>query len=196
MLLSSPSCAILSRLWISLVLTHALTVFYSSSFQLLDFSKLFDRSSLATYYARNVIVAKAIASFSCIFCSMQGKITTLDGSILTVLLAIPQLYRSKSVLGQRLRVILGPVTPVLAVNNVLMVDWKKQQQQQIPLTVASAIVSFLAFGVIRPDNTAVLECLGIAHHVVIDTKFRRRFHGILAASNTFLALVLILHHIQ
>jgi hypothetical protein len=173
----------LARICISLVLTHILTVFYASSFQWSDLSKMFEWNSLlGTYYTKNVMVGKAVACFICILCSVLGRISTLLGSTMSVLVAVPQLYRSKGALGQRVRVVLGPLSPILAVNNLV---WCPDN----PLTVASAAVSFLAFVVFRPDNTAVLQCFGMDRGVT--SKYRRRIHGILAACNTVLAALVM-----
>jgi hypothetical protein len=172
----------LARICISLVLTHVLTVFYASAFQWSDLSKMFEWNVLGTYYTKNVMIGKAIACFICLLGSVLGRISTLIGSTLSVLVAVPQLYRSKSALGQRVRVVLGPLVPILAVNN-----WVECPDN--PLTVASAVVSFLAFVVFRPDNTAVLHCFGMDKGVT--SKYRRRIHGILAACNTVLAALVM-----
>jgi hypothetical protein len=193
----------LARIIISLFLAHVITVFYASSFQWTDLAQLLERKLLQkTYCGANnnmsvvVVVVKAATCFFCIFCSLCGQISARSGSVLTVLLAVPQLCRGRGVLSQRVRVVLGPVTPILAVNN----DWWRPDD---PLTVASMIIAFLAFVVFRPDNTAVLQpcCRFLGRRLmlpddsstddcgVLDGKKRRRIHGILAAGNTLLVIL-------
>ena len=69
-----------------------------------------------------------------------------------VLLALPQLYRVKSRTSQQIRVVLGPLTPLLAVNNLVM-------EPSCVATVAGFVVSILAFVVFRPDNEAMLALI-------------------------------------
>jgi hypothetical protein len=192
----------LTRIIISLLLAHVITVFYASSFQWTDLAQLLERQSLrktycgANKYVSVVVVVKATTCFICIFCSLCGQISARSGSVLTVLLAVPQLYRGRGVLSQRVRVVLGPVAPILAVNNVW---WRPND----PLTLASAIIAFLAFVVFRPDNTAMMQpCCRLLGRWpmlpddwanddcgLLDGKKRRRIHGILAAGHTLLAVL-------
>jgi hypothetical protein len=134
-----------------------------------------------------MIAYKAVVCFIGVLCSMLGHVTILSGLIWTVLLAIPQLYCTKDVFGQRVCVIVGPFAPMLAVNNMVL-------DKVNPWMVTLAIVAFFAFVVFRPDTTAVLQLLsnhGIDTPMMINAKYCRRAHGGLATCNTLLSFLLI-----
>ncbi|KAL7576566.1 hypothetical protein ACA910_018059 [Epithemia clementina (nom. ined.)] len=104
--------------------------------------------------------------------------------LVTLLLAIPQLYRLPML--RDFRVILGPLTPLLAVMNVI--------QEQSTVTLTSLALSLTGFVILRPDNTQVLDLLlravhpsaGI-HKFLASANRRRKLHGVLAMCNTAVA---------
>ena len=141
------------------------------------------------FYTSDTTVLKALLSFSLIWLSLSGFISSQGGASLSVLLAFPQLCRVKGPTGRQMRVVLGPLTPILAANNIC--------NKQSPCTVSMFCVSLAAFVVLRPDNTAVLdlfssadECSAMMQYLG-DSKNRRKVHGILAAINTSIALLMI-----
>lgn len=135
------------------------------------------------------------------------------GAVGMVLLALPQLYRANGRFHQQLRVTLGPLTPILALNNLLI--------EPNSLALLSAVTCILAFVVLRPDNTAVLDLFlpffesktvaaarvttttsaienfnmfaSLQVQSLMDHTTRRKAHGTLAAFNTAVAMFAVIY---
>lgn len=169
--------------------THLLIVFYARQFELSDlFSSLALRKA-ASYYSQNPLTClKALVCGVLIAACLHRLVSPERGCQLVVLLSLPQLYRFKGRRNQQIRVVLGPLAPVLAVNGVT--------QAVDHISVSMALVSFAAFVLFRPDNKVVLDLslrvlpmTSSCELFACDPKTRRKLHGFLAASNIGLALI-------
>jgi hypothetical protein len=177
-----------------------LTLFYVKTFHWSDLS-LANSLSFWEQYQNTTAVFKTLLSFT----PLCKNVSPDAGAILIVVLAIPQLYRFKGRISQQLRVVLGPLTPLVAASNLV-------KDPLSVATIAGFVVSFAAFVVFRPDNTIVFDlfwkeeasfAVYVDHHdpninnndskliavTYLDGNRRRKIHGMLAASNTILALI-------
>jgi len=176
--------------FISTALTHLVVVFYAKQFEWSDLRPTnLGRKFSQYYFSCPSTCLKALACGSLLgFCRQHDdgwRVSVQTGRLLIVMLALPQLYRLSGRRSQQLRVVLGPLTPILAAHN-----WLGQPLDAGNLAVATT--SWLAFAVLRPDNTAVLDLLlpcRQRHHLLSDAKTRRKLHGILAAGNAAIALL-------
>jgi hypothetical protein len=173
-------------------MAHLIIIFYGRAFRWYHFVDAFPStkrggSEKASIYADVATTLKFwVCSLLLWVCLGEGLLTVERGAILSFLLAVPQLRRANGVWHQKLRVILGPLTPILAFHGLL-------KERSIG-TVTMAIVSFLAFVVLRPDNNEVLNLLYNCHLIpsrIYDgaraRTTRTRLHGILSAVNALLA---------
>ena len=167
---------------------HLLIVFYSKDFVWDDLTPKLAIEKSKAYYHQNPCVHWKfwVCGLAMVMCR-SGWVSMLQGQLLMLLLALPQLYRAKGEPSRQLRVILGPLTPILSVNNLL--------QSCCVASVVQFIICFLAFVVFRPDNTSVLglcwrrtEDEALPPYVG-ESKIRRRLHGSLAAGNAAVCLV-------
>ena len=127
---------------------HLLIVFYSKDFVWDDLTPKLAIEKSKAYYHQNPCVHWKfwVCGLAMVMCR-SGWVSMLQGQLLMLLLALPQLYRAKGEPSRQLRVILGPLTPILSVNNLL--------QSCCVASVVQFIICFLAFVVFRPDNTSV-----------------------------------------
>jgi hypothetical protein len=200
------------------LITHSVMIFYAKTFQWshLSWTELWhvDNTSWRQYSLYDSPTSlKAILCFVVTGSCLNSAVSSNTGALMTVLLALPQLYRIKGRLHQEVRVVLGPLTPILAVNNVCA-------EGSFP-TILATLVSFAAFVIMRPDNTAVLDILlhesWFADQVATpsDSDYkatwpfrffqylqvrnnRRKWHGILAAFNATIAFssLLLTNHLN
>jgi len=176
--------------------SHFLAVFYAKQFQWKDL--LLPVQGLRMYGDFTTSV-KAIVCCWLVYRCQLGHISSQVGAFASVALAIPQLVRWKGRKHQQIRSVLGPVAPILAANNAI--------NGASYATSASAFLSALAFVILRPDNTAVLDlllkwlqsrpteedtCAIVAY--LHNTKNRRKTHGILAACHTGFAAITFLEN--
>jgi len=170
------------------VVTHCVVIFYAKDFSLSDFEPTNARCKFQRYYQNNPSTRlKAIACGSVIgFCKCSSWMSVKRSRLLMFLLALPQLYRMKGSHSQQLRVTMGPLTPILALHILL---------RHIDLiSVLQVVICFLAFALLRPDNTAVIDIVVTGpfekpfKQFLSDGKTRRKLHGILAATNTAFSL--------
>ena len=188
------------------VVTHIMVTFYEKTFQWSDFSAIELRRSLI-HDSRSRRTSFRIKYFVCFVVNwlcLSSRVSYFSGSFATVVMSLPQLYRAKGRWHQQIRVVLGPLTPILAVNNV-------SREPNNFLTLASLCTCILAFGLLRPDNTAVLDlccqfyseklmmtvgvdkdCVSLVIEYLEESKNRRKAHGMLAALNSILALFSII----
>ena len=167
---------------------HLLVVFYAKDFVWDDLTpKLASEKSFAYYHQNPCVQFKfCVCGLAMVLCRC-GWVSMHQGQLLTLLLALPQLYRAKGELHRQLRVILGPLTPILSVNNLF--------QSCCVTSVVQFIICLLAFVVLRPDNTSVLDlCWRRTEDEALppyvgESKIRRRLHGSLAAGNAAVCLV-------
>lgn len=187
--------------------SHVLTIFYGRRFVWQDL-----KTFLREIYRPNLLVVttrcveyyqnqtwETLLKFALIYITLQYSplLQVHQVHAFTVLLAIPQLYRRSEF--RQLRVILGPLTPVLAVRNVL--------QEPSVATVTCVTICLAAFVVLRPDNTQVLDLVlpkaaspvgvtpTIRWYQWLRSPFhRRQWHGALAACNTAVAFLAIALH--
>jgi hypothetical protein len=175
-------------------LGHLIVIFYGRAFRWHHFVHAFPSmtrggSEKAPFYADVATAVKFwLSSLLLWVCLGDGLLTAQMGAILSLLLSVPQLIRANGLWHQKLRVVLGPLTPILAFNGLL-------REHSIG-SVTMAIVSFLAFVVLRPDNDEVLKLLYNCHlipsYIYEGTRaraIRTRLHGTLAAVNALLAFV-------
>jgi hypothetical protein len=200
------------------LMTHILMIFYAKTFQWshLSWTELWQvDNKFWRQYSRcdSPTSLKAILCFVVTGSCLNSAVSANTGALMTVLLALPQLYRIKGRFHQEMRVVLGPLTPILAANNVCMAGSL--------LTILAMLVSCAAFVILRPDNTAVLDVFlkesWFAEQEATPSnsdykatwplrffryfqsrKHRRKWHGILAASNATLALssILLANHLK
>lgn len=163
------------------LLTHLTTIFYSRTFQWRDFVDFsVQQEKLLLLYRSKSTKIKAALSFFVLMICIHGLITSEMGAVLTTILAVPQLVRVQGSVNREFRVLMGPLTPILAFNNL---------HHRISIaTIAPFIVSFVAFVVLRPDNTEVLDLfLSKETEFQLTSKIRRRLHGLLASVNALIA---------
>jgi ribosomal protein S27E len=180
--------------------SHLIIVFYAKKFEWGDLhpKNLICKVSQYYWHSPSTFV-KAWACGVVLARCYGGGLSVQQGRVGVVLLSIPQLYRSRGQLSQELRGAMGPLTPILAACNV----WLDRRSFA---NVAMATTSFLAFVVLRPDNTAVLDLFFLrswddheGHDLLLsNAKLRRKLHGLLAATNAGVALGALvleaLHH--
>ena len=163
---------------------HLLIVFYSKRFAWTDLHPVQIVTNAPGYYKNKKNVENVLKAMVCtilIAACQSGLISCLRSRILVIVLSLPQLFRRKGRGFQRLRVILGPLTPILACHNLFCAP-------QHTSNTCMAITSFLAFVVMRPDNTTVLEILidGLRWSEIKrlhKVSLRSKIHGILAGCN-------------
>lgn len=178
------SCNDIHCLWIATVATHAVVIFYAKKFQWRD---LASASRQLSRYDSQLTILKASLCLVLTWVCLKGLISSDTGAKGTVVLALPQLYRMKGNNSQQWRATLGPLTPILAINNVCM--------EPSIVTIVAGGVCFAAFIVLRPDNTAALDLFWLPMISPFgDSKRRRRLHGSLAACNAIIALATIIFH--
>lgn len=166
----------------ALLISYIIIIFYFRSFRWQHFSLM------KFPFTDNMTLIKFIVCFLLVFFCLRGDVQSKTGANLIAITAIPQLRRGKGQHNQKLRVIIGPLTPVLAFNNFA--------NDCSAYNTGMAILSFVAFVVLRPDNTEALDllhrfhlCPLAAYRVLQAQEKRKRMHGILAASNACLAFV-------
>ena len=175
------------------LLTHLVVVFYAKQFEWSDLQAANLRRNVCSYYNTSQSTCfKALVCGCSIGLCRHGWISVERGRLLILVLAIPQLYRFQGLRSQQLRIVMGPLTPILALHNTM-------QSPADLANISMATACLLAFVILRPDNTAVLDlllrlfpkaCLG--QTFLSEAKTRRQFHGILAACNATLALTMVL----
>lgn len=186
----------LSGLCMTAVATHVVTTFYSKTFQWRDLTSEHHLGIIRELYSSRTTLLKALSCYFLIWlCLNTNAVRPQTGSLLTLLLALPQLYRSQGPTSRQMRVVLGPLTPILAVNNVCL--------KPCLGSAAMVSVSFAAFVVLRPDNTTVLDLFWppsnfseeaqllppkLYHSILANGNQRRQLHGLLAACNVAMAL--------
>ena len=171
-------------------LTHLLILFYARQFDPTDLhiGNAFGSAALGNYLKTPLTCLKALVCGGLVAACRHNLVSVEDGYVLVWLLSVPQLFRFQGPVNQKLRVVLGPTTPILAANGVV-------QCPRYFLSLCMALVSFAAFVVFRPDNTVVLDLflrvLPLSPHcadLASQAKTRRNLHGMLAALNTLIAL--------
>ncbi|CAB9508527.1 expressed unknown protein [Seminavis robusta] len=168
--------------------SHLIVVFYNRKFQWHQFLALKVDDKVSIYADTDAAVKFSLCSLLLCICFRGDSITAEIGAMLCVVLSVPQLKRGKGQWNQKVRVVLGPLTPILAVNGLV----------SEPLSVGTwslAIVSFLAFVLLRPDNDQVLDLMHDCsllplwiYDILKPCANRRRWHGRLAACNALVAL--------
>lgn len=162
-------------------IAHLTTVFYARSFRWSDWYSF----SCKIYANDSIAITKFLLLALCLEIVTTFKISSLEGSALTTVLAFPQLYRQAGERNRNLRIVLGPLTPFLAINNIL--------QDPSLVTTASLVVCVIAFVILRPDNTTVLDLFLPNCQFLRGSKNRRKLHGYLAATNSFMAAFVVLY---
>lgn len=176
------------------LLTHIAIVFYAREFIWDDLRLANAATKCSEFYRQSPSTCvKAMACGGLITFCRCGFVSIHRGHLLMTTLAVPQLYRTKGKRSQKLRVVLGPLTPILATNNFV-----RNYESVVPLI--QFVMCLLAFAALRPDNTAVLDLCRegwfagwFEPFLNLDSKTWRKLHGMLAACNaafSFLSLLL------
>lgn len=154
-------CALL-RLGLAGYAAHNVTVFYAKQFRWQDLRE----NGQLRYYQRPTTILKTFLAFACFIVRIQLRF----GAPIIVVLAIPQLFRKRGKASQQVRSILGPMTPLISFNMFAF--------EQSIATAALTGVSFVAFAIFRPDNSAVLD-LVLPRRALPAFGFRKRrqIHG-------------------
>ena len=176
------------QVFVHLFASHLLTVFYAKRFVWNDLypptSGIECCRTMRQHFQKvdaetrlKVLLIFLVLHFGC-------KLQVRHVHLVTFLLAIPQLYRLRML--RDIRVILGPLTPLLSIQNVI--------REQTAATILSLMLSLTAFVVLRPDNTQVLDLLLTRVKPNLDIckvlespNSRRKLHGSLAFCNTLVA---------
>ena len=217
---------IFSTLALSLV-SHSITVFYARTFVWKDlYPPVACRNFLSHYYNKNgseqvlktILIYLTLRYGSCSCPRLLPEVVFSPAALLMVIMAIPQLYRRPSF--RRWRVLLGPLTPLLAIQQTV----RASSSLLLFPSILLVLVSLTAFVVVRPDNDQVIELLlecwddhvggllvsfvrrtdddddddkkqSLSSHwlrttLVAPTR-RRQLHGRLAACNTLLAVYIL-----
>lgn len=177
--------------------THLLIVFYAKQFEPRDLCLAYAVRNATDYYTRNTVTCLKALACGCLMAACRLKLLSVEnGHLIIVLLSFPQLYRFKGRTNQQLRVVLGPLSPILAANGVAL-------RPRDLLTIAMALLSFAAFVVFRPDNTVVLDISFKALPVpscwvagVNQAKSRRKLHSFLAVCNAGLAFISVVSSLR
>ena len=177
----------------SALAVHLLIVFYARDFVWDDLAPKQAVEKFSSYYHQNYTsCCKWLVSYVVMATCRCGLVSTHQGQLLIVLQAIPQLVRSKGVRSQQLRVVMGPLTPMLAINNLC-------RNCQTPICALQCLTCFLAFVVLRPDNTSVLDLVGCSEALqpyLGEYKMRRKLHGTFAACNAALAFLSLMKEVD
>lgn len=176
------SCHDVRCLCVATVATHAVVIFYAKKFQWGD---LLSTSRQRTRYSSQWTILKAALCLVLTWFCLKGLVSSDIGAKVTLILALPQLYRMKGRGNQQLRAVMGPLTPILAINNICV--------EPSPVTFVAGSLCFSAFVVLRPDNTAVVDLFKLSASCprLNSSKSRRQLHGKLAAGNAILALITV-----